>query len=83
MTVKPLYKSTVIIWTTYDPAQLELTELAHQAENGDASCSSMKCALVADPEKDPDWDGTEFFDAEDDEDFGDQCSSPDEISPLT
>jgi hypothetical protein len=78
-----LYKSTVVIWTTYDPAELELTELARQAENGDASCSSMKCVLVADPEMDPDWDGTDFFDIEDDEDIGDQCSSPDDSGPVT
>jgi hypothetical protein len=30
LTVKPLYKSTIIIWTEYDPKGLELTELAYQ-----------------------------------------------------
>jgi hypothetical protein len=59
--VKALYKNTIVIWTTDDPTELELTELAHQAENGYASCSSIKGARVADPEKDPDFDGTEFF----------------------
>jgi hypothetical protein len=63
--LKALFKSTIIIWTTYDPTELELMELAHQAENGDASCSGMKCVLVDDPVKDPDWDGTESFDQED------------------
>jgi hypothetical protein len=62
LTVKPLYKSTIIIWTEYDPNGLELTELASQAESGDAYCSSMNSALVAKPEKDPGWDGTPFFD---------------------
>jgi hypothetical protein len=74
---KALYKSTIIIWTEYDPSALEveLTDLAHQVEEWDAYCSTMDCVLVADPAKDPDWDGTEFFDAEDDEDVGDQCTS--------
>ena len=62
LTVKPLYKSTIIIWTEYDPNGLKLTELASQADSGDAYCSSMTSALVAKPEKDPAWDRTEFFD---------------------
>ena len=66
--MKALYKSTIIIWTTYDPTQLKLTELEHKAESGDASCSSMECVLVPEPEKDPAWDGTEFFNEEDGED---------------
>ncbi len=35
---KPLYKSTIVIWTEYDPSALEveLTGLAHQSESGDA-----------------------------------------------
>jgi hypothetical protein len=74
--VKALFKSTIVIWTEYDPTELELADLAHQAESGDAYCSSMTSAPVAEPEKDPDWDGTEFFDAEDNEDVGDQCTSP-------
>jgi hypothetical protein len=32
LTVKPLFKTTIIIWTEYDPSGLELTELASQAE---------------------------------------------------
>jgi hypothetical protein len=65
--LKPLYESTIGIWTRYDPTELELTEMAHEAESGDAYCSGMKCVLVLEPEKDSAWDGTEFFDAEDDQ----------------
>jgi hypothetical protein len=67
--LKALYKATIIIWATYDPTALDfkLTELASQAENADAFCSSMKGALIADPEKDPDWDATDFFDSWDDD----------------
>jgi hypothetical protein len=45
LTVKPLYKKTIIIWTEYDPNGLELTELASQAESGDGYCSSVTSAL--------------------------------------
>ena len=73
--MKALYKSTIIIWTEYDPSALEveLTDLAHQAESGDAYCSRMTSACVADPKKDAGWDGSEFFDQEDDDD---QCANP-------
>jgi len=72
--LKALYKVTIIIWATYDPTALDfkLTELASQAENADADCSSMKGALIADPEKDPDWDATDFFDSWDDDEDDDQ-----------
>jgi hypothetical protein len=39
-----------------------LTDLVHQAEKGDAYCSTTDCALVPEPDKDPAWDGTDFFD---------------------
>src|SRR5438876_1975596 len=59
-----LYKTSITIWSEYDTAELELTDLAHRAETGDAYCSRKTSALVAEPEKDPDWDGTDFFDVE-------------------
>jgi hypothetical protein len=64
-----LFKTTIVIWREYDPSELdlELSTLAQQAENGDAYCSSMTCALITEPEKDSNWDGTEFFDEEDDQ----------------
>ena len=63
LTVKPLFKTTIVIWTEYDPSGLELTELASQAKSGDGYCSSMTSALVAKPERDPAWDRTGFFDS--------------------
>ena len=72
-----LYKSTMTIWTTYDPTEIEPTELVHPAENVGAYCSSMTFALIPELEKDPAWDGTEFFDDEDD----DQCVGPDNAGP--
>ena len=62
-----LYKSTMTIWTTYDPTEVELTELVHLAENVGAYCSSVTCALIPEPERDPAWDGTDFFNVENDQ----------------
>jgi len=36
-----LYKSTITMWTTYDPTDVELTELKYLAENVGAYCSSV------------------------------------------
>jgi hypothetical protein len=51
--------------------------LARQAESGDAYCSTMTSALVVEPELDPAWDGTEFFDISDDDEEGEvRCANP-------
>lgn len=63
MPVEPLFKTTVVIWTDYDPSILELDELAREAVSGDAYCSHQETHLVDDPTTDPNWDGTEFFDS--------------------
>lgn len=60
--MKPLYKTTIVIWSEDDPTnKMELSELAREAESGDAYCSNMHSVRVTDPEVDLDWDGTEFF----------------------
>ena len=58
----PLHKTTIVIWTREDPIGQEISYLAQRATGGDAYCSKQASGLVAEPEKDPDWDGTEFFD---------------------
>ena len=61
--MKPLYKTTIIIWSEDDPTnRYELSELAREAEFGEAYCSHLAAERIADPEKDPHWDGTDFFD---------------------
>lgn len=60
--MKPLYKAEIIIWCEQNPENMELSDLAREAETGDAYCSKMAVTLVADPSAEPDWDGTEFFD---------------------
>lgn len=58
---KPLYKTTIVIWSEYDGIGVELSDLAWQAEQGDAYCSAQQSVRVEDPAADPEWDGTEFF----------------------
>ena len=61
--MRPLYKTTIVIWSEYDPTEkYELKELANEAEQGDAYCSKMRATLIDKPHEDPDWDNTEFFD---------------------
>ncbi len=64
-----LYKTTIVVWTEYkaddaassDPDGDALVSIAHDACHGEAYCSKFDCVEVVDPERDPDWDGTEFF----------------------
>lgn len=58
-----LYKTTVVIWSEFDPATLDLSDLARDAESGDSYCSKLTRQFVTEPSDDPDWDGTEFFSA--------------------
>ncbi|TJY57137.1 hypothetical protein E4T66_17145 [Sinimarinibacterium sp. CAU 1509] len=57
----PLFKTTIIIWSDSDPCQRGIADLARAAESGDAYCSQKATVAVADPQSDPDWDGTDFF----------------------
>ena len=62
--MRPLIKTTIVIWSEpdYGTDNLEIDELAREAMVGDAYCSSQVSQLVEDPDQDPMWDGTEFFD---------------------
>lgn len=71
--MKPLYKTTIVIWSEYDPTdEVELEDLARAATSGDAYCSKQESVKVEDPATDPAWDNTEFFDdpTEDEEEVG-------------
>lgn len=60
--VKPLFKTTIVIWSEEDPAGIELSDLARDATDGESYCSKQVSQIVESPSGDPDWDGTEFFD---------------------
>lgn len=57
----PLFKTTIVIWSDYDPRETELEELARDATSGGSYCSVQRADYVLDPTGDPDWDDTEFF----------------------
>lgn len=64
-----MYKTTIVIWTDYDPSEVELADLAREATHGDAYCSLQRTEAVADPLTDPNPPSAEFFRlGEDDED---------------
>jgi hypothetical protein len=57
-----LYRTTIVIWSTDDPTdKLELEDMAREATGGEMYCSKQVSVAVDDPDGDPDWDGTEFF----------------------
>lgn len=57
-----LYKTEIIIWSRYDGNEVELSDLAREATDGDAYCSRQRSTLVA-VDTDPDYDGCGgFFD---------------------
>jgi hypothetical protein len=71
---KKLYKSTIVVWSQFDPQrkEMDIDELADIATSGEAYCSSYETVRVEELQDDPDYDGSEFFDAmevESDEDL--------------
>jgi hypothetical protein len=66
---KPLYKTTIVIWTEDDPEELELEDLAREATSGCGFCSKQETVKVEDPDGDPEFDCGEFF----------ETTSPDEL----
>ena len=56
MTIKPTYKTVIVIWSDFDAAERELTDIAREAEEGNAYCSRYRTELVEDPATDQDWD---------------------------
>ena len=59
-----LFKTTIVIWSEYNPSADSVTELsdfARDAESGESYCSKFDTEFVHAHENDPDWDGTEFF----------------------
>jgi len=63
-----LNKTTVVIWSDpklTDPNKFELSAFAREAEEGLAYCSKYETEQIEKPEDDVDWDGTEFFEEED------------------
>ena len=63
---KPLFKTTIVIWSeTENRGFIDLQDIAWAADQGPDYCSVISEVLVPNPEEDPDWDGTEFFEDND------------------
>jgi|GEM_PF-1760886 len=60
---RPLYKTTIVIWSEDRGDQLELEHLAREATSGEAFCSRYRSELVERPERDRDWGQTELFES--------------------
>ena len=60
----PLFRTTIVIWTDFNPSEMELDDLAREAISGDAFCSLQEVAEIDNPNEFP---ATEFFDAPEDE----------------
>jgi len=71
MSTEKLYKTTIIIWSDTDPASLELSDLAREAESGDSYCAHQETVLVSDPTADAHPPDLEFFSSAFDEDEDD------------
>jgi hypothetical protein len=63
LTVKPLFKTVVVLWTESDPSKsdFQLMDLPILAEQEYVWCSSMKSVRVADPSKDREWNDIDFW----------------------
>ena len=57
-----LYRTTLVIWTAFDPSGMENTDLARESDSGDAFCASRETTPVTNPVEFPD---TDFFDTDD------------------
>lgn len=66
--MRQLVKHTIIIWSELELENEEVHVVAAEATNGEAYCSKHETDIVENPENDPDWDGTEFFGVDEDED---------------
>lgn len=70
-TTTKLYKSTIVIWSDFDPAEVELSALAWEAEQGSAICTRFDPVEVTDPDADTDYP-VEFFSSFLDDDDDDE-----------
>ena len=66
--MKGFYKTTIVIWSDFDPADYDIEDLSREALKEDAHLSVHKIEFIGAPEEDADWDGSDFFNSKDDED---------------
>ena len=61
------FRSTITIWSDFDPSLIELSRLAQEAETGDAICTDFEIVITDDPGGDHTFndDAISFFNLED------------------
>ena len=59
--MKPLYKTTIVIWSDFEPSHLELEDLARDATSGESFCSRCIREAIQHPEMDEYPPDEEFF----------------------
>jgi hypothetical protein len=62
---KTLWKTTIEIWTDYNPAEVEIADLAQEATTGAAFCTEQRVEEIRDPAQFP---ITDFFSMSEDDD---------------
>lgn len=67
---KPLFRSTIVIWSEFDPTTVELSRLAWEADQGEAYCSDVEVVRVEDPFADDHPPSADFFEVLEDDSFG-------------
>jgi hypothetical protein len=74
--MKPLYKTTIIVWSDDNTEDMDIDHICQEAVDGAFYCSKQVCEKVEDPEEDPEYDCGEFFNREgtvfDDEENNDE-----------
>ena len=63
-----LYKTTLIIWSEFNPTGMAIDDLATEAVNGSAYCAKKLMEEVEVPRVDKDWvvDGERYLGTQDD-----------------
>ena len=57
-----MYKTTIVIWSKFDPTDYDIEDLAREAlAESDAFCSSVDKDFIDVLEEDPDWDESKSF----------------------
>lgn len=56
-----LWKTTIIIWSDFNPEDFDIEDLSRETMAGGAYCAEQKVEFIDEPVDDVDWDGTTFF----------------------
>jgi len=64
---RKLWKTTVVIWSEFDPQTVEIDRLISEGIGGEAYISKQHAELVSDPYSQEDGPPEDFFDSGDDD----------------